>query len=344
MDLLTIQEDLDANDFDMAWCIDQPIDATTICPPINPGCVGATNSCLVVSPLPGCNNAECCTLACSFLPFCCINAWDQQCANAAAQGCVPEFPTFDLASPDGLWNATISAGGQILNLFPLDQPMVDNVFETILYEVSTAGGNLSRPVDDNFVLIEADILDGGSRSVARLEGTDSALVIVIENTMIDGPAGGVLVTIRCENTGPDPVDCTIIQYCDLDISADFDDDEATLVPDPPVPALIAIEQIDCNTPFPDPCDPGLDGFKPLWFGACGVYANWEIDTWPILRTALNGPPGIPQLANIDGTLVNPDRDHTAALSSETATLLTGEILEISFGIGAVGFTAPGCGP
>ena len=343
MDLLSIQEDLDANDFDMAWCIDQPLDDTFICPPVPLGCQNAINSCLTKSPLTGCNNAECCTLVCEASAFCCVAEWDQSCIDIAAVICIPEFASFDLASPDGLWTARISASGQILDLFPPDQPRLDNVFETILYEATTAGGNLSRPLDDNFVLIEADIFDGGSRSVALLESVDSDLVIEIENTMIDGPAGGVLVTIRCENTGPDPIDCKIFYYCDMDISNDFGDDEATLVPDPPVPALIAIEQIDCNTNAPDPCDPGLDGFKPLWFGGCGPYKSWEIATFALLRTALNGPPGIAQLASADGTSPGSD-DHSAALSGDTVTLLAGEISEISFGIGGVGFTAPGCNP
>ncbi len=341
MDLVSIQADLNTNDFDMAWCIDQPLDNTLICPPVAPGCEEATNSCLQANdPLPGCNNSECCSLVCVDLglAFCCTEGfgWDQQCAAAAADFCVTEFPSFDLTSPDGMWAATISDTGQIITLTPPGKMAGNELFETILYEASTAGGNLSRPVDTNFVLVEASILDGASRSLGRLEAVDSDLVIEIENTMIDGPTGGVQITVRCENTGPDPVDCKIFCYCDMDIGGDFPDDEAMLVPDPPMPALIAIEQIDCNTVPPDPtCDPGMDGFQPLWFGGCGPYKSWEIDTWQFLRIALNG--GIAQLGNVDGTVPGSD-DHTAAFSGETATLMTGEISEISFGVGGVGFT------
>ena len=335
MDSLSIQADFDENPFDMAWCIDQTLDSTQICPPITAGCEDATNSCLVESGAPGCNNGECCSLVCEQVPFCCAVQWVVQCALAAAEICVTEFPSFELTSPDGSWRATISPTGQILDLFTPDQPDTDNVFETILYEASTVGDNLSRPVDTNFVLVEASILDGGTRSLARLEGVDSTLIIEIENTMIDGPSGGVRVTVRCENTGPDAVDCKIFLYCDMDISGDFGDDEAMLIPDPPVPALIAIEQIDCNSGAPAPCEPEVDGFKPLWFGGCGPYKSWEIDTFAFLRTALNG--GIAQLANVDGTTPGSD-DHTSALSSETATLLEGETSEISFGLGGVAFS------
>lgn len=241
----------------------------------------------------------------------------------------PQFPQSDLHSPDGTWTAEIDGIGQVTNLFPPDQPVDDNVFETVVYEASASGGNLSRRVDGNFVLVEAIVDQDGAHSFGRLESLDSDLSIEIDNLMIDGPAGGVLVTIRCVNKGPAPQDCKLFYYCDFDISGDFGDDEAFTVPNPPEPRLIAIEQFD---------NKGSEGPKPLWFGGCPNYKSWQIDLYPELQTALDD--GVAQLADADGTEPG-SADHTAALSSATATLEPGESLEMLVGIGGVGFTAPG---
>lgn len=50
------------------------------------GVVGA-GPCCAVSSTPSCQDAECCELVCTGDPFCCEQAWDEACADAALAGC-----------------------------------------------------------------------------------------------------------------------------------------------------------------------------------------------------------------------------------------------------------------
>ncbi|MEE9131453.1 MAG: hypothetical protein V3T84_15660 [Phycisphaerales bacterium] len=315
-----VECDLGANDYILQIeCIELP----TACAP-GAGPCGEPNG------TPGCEDPECCATVCAIDSFCCIIVWDQPCVDLAKTlGCLPE-PI--LTSADGLWTAELDEFGQIFNFFPPDQPKVDNVFESLIYEAnSQVGDMLSRRVGSNinYTVVEGPtISEDGTSAITRLEANDADLAIEIEILMLDGLSGGALVKIRCENTGDAAISCKIFYYCDYDISGDFDDDEATTIPDRPDP-IFAIEQIDENE--------GGKGPKPLWFGGCPDYEGWELDEWPLLRSALNG--GVEALANADAT--DPGfLDHTAALSSATTQLEPGEIVEFQAGIGGVDFV--GC--
>ena len=55
------------------------------CP--NPGCINASGSCGESHDTPGCSDIYCCGYVCEFLPHCCTDAWDEECA---AHGNCPE--------------------------------------------------------------------------------------------------------------------------------------------------------------------------------------------------------------------------------------------------------------
>ena len=50
-------------------------------------CPNPDQDCCLPHPNPGCADDACCTLICSQDSFCCENAWDQLCVNAARQSC-----------------------------------------------------------------------------------------------------------------------------------------------------------------------------------------------------------------------------------------------------------------
>ena len=299
------------------------------CPPASCGDPKA-GACDEVNGTPGCDNFECCTLVCELDPLCCLDGfeWTQDCVNLVIEHCTPE-----LASADGLWRAELDNFGQIVNFFTPDQPTTDNVFQTIIYEANSQAGNmLSRRMASNYTVVEGPTiaLDGLS-AFTRLEADDADLAIEIEILMLDGPSGGALVKIRCENTGIAAISCKIFYYCDYDISGDFGDDEAFTIPDPANP-IFAIEQID---------NVGDDGPKPLWFGGCPDYEGWEIDVFATLRTNLDS--GRKALTSTDETTPG-SADHTAALSSPMTELQPGEIVEFQAGLGGVDFDACGVPP
>ncbi|MHC4305258.1 MAG: hypothetical protein ACYSW2_12365 [Planctomycetota bacterium] len=153
------------------------------------------------------------------------------------------------------------------------------------------------------------------------------LAIEIENLMIGGPNGGVLVTIRATNeSATDPVSAKLFYYCDFDINETNNNDEAEPV-FVPGGGILAVEQYDAP-----PADPPT----PLWFGGCPDYAGWEIGEWGDtggLSWELDQ--GRAQLANADTT--EGPLDHVCALSSAMAVLGPGESLEVRMGIGGPGF-------
>jgi hypothetical protein len=60
--------------------------AQVICVACVLSCPGG-GDCCVDNGTPGCNDAECCALVCSLLPFCCDSFWDGICASHAAELC-----------------------------------------------------------------------------------------------------------------------------------------------------------------------------------------------------------------------------------------------------------------
>jgi hypothetical protein len=164
------------------------------------------------------------------------------------------------------------------------------------------------------------------------------LSVEIENLMIGGPNGGVLVTLRATNgSATDPVSAKLFYYCDFDTNDTNNNDEAE-----PVfgggGGILAVEQYDAP-----PADPP----HTMWFGGCPDYAGWEIGEWGStggLSWELDH--GRALLANADTTAPG-TLDHVCALSSAEALLGPGESLEIRMGIGGPGFdtcTAPSACP
>jgi hypothetical protein len=146
------------------------------------------------------------------------------------------------------------------------------------------------------------------------------LSIEIENTMVDGAQGGVLMTLRAINkSATDPIPVKLFYYVDLDIGSPNDDEATTILEGG---SLVAIEQVQ----VPD--------LLPVWFGGCPEYKNWEIDDFPTLLDKLDD--GTAQLASADGTVPGP-ADHTAALASAAATLGPGESVEFHVALGAPDF-------
>jgi hypothetical protein len=75
-------------DLDLAFCVSAPLGNPMACTlAIDPGCAGATNPCDQGSPLPGCEDQECCSLVCVQLPFCCVSPWSAQCVELARVLC-----------------------------------------------------------------------------------------------------------------------------------------------------------------------------------------------------------------------------------------------------------------
>ncbi len=273
--------------------------------------------------------------ACCFNDGSCISATQPDCQakGGAYQGnltdCGAVTCTQSITSADGAWRAVLDAAGQVAGLFPEDQPTLDNVFETLVYEAGTHSGGLSRRVETNYTVTIGPIVDQErTHSFTRLEKSDGALLsIEIENFMISSPEGGVLVVIRAINKGTEPIDTKLFYYCDFDISQSAGNDEAETIFDPGTNRLLAIEQFDFIPPA-----------KPLWFGGCPNYKSWQIGLFPALRNSLDA--GIAQLGSIDGTVPGP-ADHTCALSTEAAFLEPGQSIEMQTGIGAPGFSSCG---
>ncbi len=78
-----------ATDYDLAFCLNLPLGDTSSCAlELNMACDGAKGPCGAPNDSPGCEDGCCCTLVCNADPICCINNWDEQCANAAlTAGC-----------------------------------------------------------------------------------------------------------------------------------------------------------------------------------------------------------------------------------------------------------------
>ena len=236
-----------------------------------------------------------------------------------------------ITSPDGLWSAGIDASGQVVDLFPPAQPASDNLFESLAYIASFDTLQLTERVESTYVVEEQTILEHSAQT--RLVNPSSAISLQIHVTMLDGFAGGAKITLIAENKSPagDQIGVKLFYYADYDISGTFGNDEAILIFEPNTPRLQAIEQIDST-----PGDP-----KPLWFGGFGTYKSFEIDLFPVLRTALDT--GVPQLASADFTPPGQFLDHTTALSGEKALLAPGQAVTLQVGLGGVGMGKNPCG-
>jgi hypothetical protein len=155
------------------------------------------------------------------------------------------------------------------------------------------------------------------------------LSVEIENLMIGGANGGVLITLRATNeSATEPVTAKLFYYCDFDINDTNNNDDADAVFGGGG-GILAIEQYDA---------PPIDPPDPMWFGACPEYAGWEIGEWGSSGgLAWDLDQGRAQLANADTTPPQTTLDHVCAVSSAEALLQPGESLEIRMGIGLPGF-------
>jgi hypothetical protein len=78
-----------------------------------PGCgVPGSGSCAAAKATPFCDDAACCTLICSFDPFCCATQWDLACASAANETCYPQAIAGPMIDPKtGRTHRLFSEGG-----------------------------------------------------------------------------------------------------------------------------------------------------------------------------------------------------------------------------------------
>ncbi len=229
----------------------------------------------------------------------------------------------DITSPDGMWRATLDSGapsgpiGQIVTLFGPWAPDVDNLFETLWYEASSANNQFTWRVEDNYDSIFQNV--GPHSAQFSAIRNDEQIRLDVEVTMLNGSSGGAQFDLQYTNIGDREGSFKPFAYADLDVAGTFGNDFAEFLDGPG-----AVEQRD------------LDAGKTLWFGGMGPYKSWEIDLFPVLRGALDA--GRSQLISSGGG--GPD-DFTAALAGEKVLLGPGDSVRISFGLGGVGIPAPG---
>jgi hypothetical protein len=60
------------------------------CPPVPDSCGPGSGDCFSDNGTPGCEDIECCALVCDAVPLCCINPWNQVCADIAGDVCYIE--------------------------------------------------------------------------------------------------------------------------------------------------------------------------------------------------------------------------------------------------------------
>jgi hypothetical protein len=61
------------------------------CPPVPDSCGPGAGDCYSPNGTPGCEEFACCAVVCADVPLCCINVWDQLCADIAIDAC-PQDP------------------------------------------------------------------------------------------------------------------------------------------------------------------------------------------------------------------------------------------------------------
>ena len=67
-------------------CVDQAEEICSIC---GAACGSpAAGPCCEANPTPGCEDAVCCAVVCSFSSACCVGEWNEGCAQIAAESCV----------------------------------------------------------------------------------------------------------------------------------------------------------------------------------------------------------------------------------------------------------------
>ena len=135
------------NDFDLAFCIDQPLGDQTVCGHPLPACIGADGFCAEAHPKPGCDDPCCCTEVCLAIPDCCDVAWDQPCVDVALKlGCI-ELPCLSPAGCQLLDTATAfnSTPGQLTAVDDFTAAAGGAITELCWYGVYNPG-----PVLDSF--------------------------------------------------------------------------------------------------------------------------------------------------------------------------------------------------
>lgn len=88
---------------DVDWDDNCAAESAGICGGSFAACEGATGSCETSNTDPGCDDEACCQATCTIDPFCCLNQWDDLCADAAGTACA----SFDVCdtSVDGCFTA-----------------------------------------------------------------------------------------------------------------------------------------------------------------------------------------------------------------------------------------------
>jgi hypothetical protein len=248
-----------------------------------------------------------------------------------------------LISPDGLWTSQVGDGvetsGIVFDLFRNDLGPLDHLPSMFFTDLNDAPGGGSTDLTI-WEVVDGPVIDPDrSHSWAQFEELEMLYEVrlEIENFMISGPAGGVLVVIRATNDHPeDPVGLQLYAFANVNVNGTSQDYDATPIFDPDTQAFVAAAFTDEGGPGSQPV---------VWVSTPPTGGNWEIG----YRGACSDVPcqinglncdilcGIQGLGDVDGTAPG-GGDHGVALSTEFVTLGPFESMELRFGIGGEGFS------
>ena len=220
-----------------------------------------------------------------------------------------------ITSPDGMWTGTIDPNftGQLTGVALFGN---DDLFETLFYEASGANGNMTWRVEQNYNPVSQNI--GANSATFRSMRNDGRIRLDTSVVMLNGPSGGAL--FRMTYTNVDPAGGTErlrpFFYADIDADPGAGGDSAQWLA-----ASNAIEQFDIGALW--------------WIGGAEVYTGWEIETFPALRTVLDG--GVSSLSNAGGGGL---ADWTGVLSGALVSLNPGQSVSMTVGIGGAGIPSP----
>ena len=220
-----------------------------------------------------------------------------------------------ISSPDGIWTGTIDPNntGQLTDI---TFNGLDDIFETLFYEASTGSGGFTWRVEQNYAPVSQNI--GANSATFRSMRFDQKIRLDTSVVMVNGPSGGAIFTTTYTNVGTIPEELQPFFYGDIDANGTFTGDSAQWLP-----ASNAIEQTDAGALW--------------WMGALEVYTGWEIDTFVLLRNALDS--GVINLLNSGG---GGSADWTGALSGPLVSLNPGASVSMTVGLGGAGISLCPC--
>ena len=224
-----------------------------------------------------------------------------------------------ITSPDNMWTGTIDPNSTTGQLTGITVNGVNNIFETLFYESSDGSGGFTWRVEQNYSPVSQNI-GANSASFVSMRN-DGRIRLDASVEMLNGLSGGALFITTYTNVSTTVENFQPYFYADVDADPGFGGDSAQWLA-----ASNAIEQFDTGALF--------------WIGGAEVYTAWEIDVWPILRSALDA--GVNNLLNSGGGGLD---DWTGALSGPSVSLSPGESVSMIMGVGGEGIggaTCPSC--